>query len=358
MKSPRALLAALIERFRHAVSRWRARRLLAQSLPTGRALLEAGQLRNDVQPLVRERAQAARIDVRLPALPPATQDLAVLRLRAFLLDGDARPPAMAEPMRLAVSRAPDPATIPRNRPEPPRIERGAARPEKLGLDDDGLPPAAREQPALSPERPQPPRPGHRLRPRMPLARAPIRYRLDWRAFRADPQRGTMANEQILPGPRRPPDTWILKPLHDAVVEVRYLEKRFFWPPPTDLEWFVHWLNERAERRAPGGKEPRERKQPHDIDWMIWEDNREQMLIRRDVPKDENPPVEPENWHVHARNPGIGGKPRIDFADYMKPTEWIEVSIAALRELKPRLPGNTVREPFRQRLAVLAALDER
>jgi hypothetical protein len=62
--------------------------------------------------------------------------------------------------------------------------------------------------------------------------------------------------------------------------------------------------------------------------------------------------------VHADNPGIAGKPRIDFAEYMKPTEWIEVSIALLRELKLRLPGKTLDEPLRERRALLAQLEER
>ena len=359
MRSLYQLFAALLLSLRRRWSRFRARRLLAEGLPKARALLESGQLRAEIRPAFRELPPPPAIEVPLAALPKPPTRLDRLRLRAFLLDDEARPSMLAEPLPLLDGRRFQPARVPRQRPEPRPIESGAARPDKLGLDEQGRPPAAREQPELSAERPPPPRPGRLLRPRLPLPRAPIRWQLDWRAFRADRRDGALANEGLIEPRPDPALRWLLATFRAEIVEARWLERRFRWPPPTDVEWFLHWLHERDERRSPGGKEPLPRHRPKEIDWLLWQYNKEQMLIRRDVPKDEDPPKEPRNWVVHVENPGIGGKPAVDVSGLVKKDDWIVVSLQALREFAGSpLPGQTFAEPMRQRRELLRALEDR
>ena len=294
---------------------------------------------------------------KLRASRRSKNELASLRLRSFLLDEEARPALLAEPLPTIEAGRFEVLRVPRSRPAPRPIEAGAARPDKLGLDEAGLPPSAREPPPLSTDREPPPRAGRYLEARLPLPRAPIRFQLDWRAFRGDPVDGRLANEELVL-PR--PDVfgvWLLPTFYGEVVEVRHLETRFLWPPPLDLEWYLHWLQERRVRRMPGGKEAAVGEPPEDIAWCL-DVCKEQMLIRRDVPKDEQPPVEPPSWTVYANNPGILVKPRIDFSEFMKPKEWIETSLATLPKIDRTLFVDNLAElPRRQRLELLAALEE-
>ena len=434
MRSPLELWIALFAFFRLRLGRRRARRLVAQGLERTRQLLDRGQLRLVLRPVVRDLpalppapkadeargdypalqlgaqlirspAKAAQVLFRLAALPPPqvaldrfrpgrfgldpasrsavetrpigraallaeqrrpiaalsrsvllqpiARDLGVLRLRSFLLDEHGSPASFSEPLPARDPARFEVVRVPRRQPPPLRIEPGAARPELLGLDEQLRPPTSREPPALSTEHAFTPKPGRHLRPRMPLQRKPIRHPFDWRAFRADRRTGRLANEGVIAPPADLFGGWLLPTLWAEIVEVRHLETRFLWPPPTDVEWHLHWIQERRERTMPGGKEAIDLKQPEDIFWKM-EECKEQMLIRRDVSKDEQPPEEPQNWAVHSDNPGIGVKKKTDLAQFFTEKQWIESSPAAFREIASErpLPGRTFDEPMRERSRLL------
>src|SRR5207302_7678331 len=64
-------------------------------------------------------------------------------------------------------------------------------------------------------------------------------------------------------------------------------ERFDFLGPTQAEWFVLWWDQ-TFRDEVGPGEPADRSRPDDVDYAM-EHCKEQMLIRRDVVKDENAP---------------------------------------------------------------------
>jgi len=247
------LLAALLSWVRRFAGRRRARALLAQGLPRG---LTAPAL----WPALREPAD------------PAPGEYGTLLLGAQIVRG-------AVPRRLLRLSA-----LPRTLPE-----FSVVRPDRFRLDGDLRLPPERDAARTAADLPPPTPPRAPPRPRTPLARAPI-SRVDPRAFRLDTRDFTLANEEGIPlEPASVEHLWLHAALRRAVIDPRWMASR---PPfgvaPLAPEWFASWWAEhKAARRGAG--EPKMRNPPAQLaEWM--EEVKEQMLIRRDVAKDEDPPA--------------------------------------------------------------------
>ncbi len=420
MRSPLELLIALWAALRLRWLRFRARRLLAEGLPRARALLDAGKVLALPQavrvplppatvpdgpggdyPALQLGAQAIRAPhtpspllLRIAALPPAPPRLEVLRPQRFRLDAWFRRSSTLESPRRAArpllfpsrERRPSPALSglrlsrfgldeegrPRAQLEPralarptwslssrppgdePTPEISAARPELLGLDDDLLPPSARDQPAITTDRAPPPAAGRTLKPRTPLARAPLTY-FDPRAYRMDAEALRLANE-ALPVWRHGEQSWLHPALRREVVEVRALERRFLWPATTFYEWFIWWFDKTREQRAQGAREAVEGAQPEEIRWKLLV-CKEQMLIRRDVAKDEEPPKGPDYYQLEYGTP-MENKAPLSLDGLILPPEWIPSTVVAFRELDvDPLPGQPFNDASLQRSALLRSLED-
>jgi hypothetical protein len=279
------ILAALLSWVRRFASRRRARALLAQQLPRGltapvlRPALRApastaggeyGTLLLGAQVV---RGAAPHRLLRLAALPRALPEFSVVRPDRFRLDGDLRLPPERDAARTAADLPP---------PVPPR---------------------------------EPPR------PRTPLARAPI-SRVDPRAFRLDGRDFTLANEEGIPlEPPTVEHVWLHPVLRRAVIDPRWMASR---PPfgvaPLAAEWFASWWTEHKSAKG-GAGEPKARQPPAALaEWM--EDVKEQMLIRRDVPKDEDPPARAPFKPNEAQRP-IAAHAAPEIAGLIPQKTWVD-----------------------------------
>jgi len=168
-------------------------------------------------------------------------------------------------------------------------EFSVVRPDRFRLDGDLRLPPERDAARTAADLPPPVPPRTPPRPRTPLARAPI-SRVDPRAFRLDARDFTLANEEGIPlEPASVEHVWLHPALRRAVVDPRWMAgRRLFGLAPLAAEWFASWWTEHKSARG-GAGEPKARHPPAALaEWM--EDVKEQMLIRRDVAKDEDPPA--------------------------------------------------------------------
>ncbi len=271
------LLDALLRWVHRVVARRRARALLAQGLPRGLTVpLLRPALRAPAQSTADEygtlllgaqivRGSAPRRLLRLAALPRPLPEFSAVRPDRLRLDGELRLP----------------------------VERDAAR-------------TASDVAPLAPVRAPP-------RPRTPLPRAPI-SRVDPRAFRLD------ANEEAIPlGPPSVEHVWLHPVLRRAVVDPRWMAaRRTFGVSPLAPEWFARWWAEHKSARQ-GAGEPKKRRPPARLaEWM--EEVKEQMLIRRDVVKDEEPPAPARLKPGEALRP-IAAHAASDVATLIPPKTW-------------------------------------
>jgi hypothetical protein len=230
-------------------------------------------------------------------------------------------------------------------------ELAVARPRSLRLDAELRLPSEIDPLRVASDAPSPVL-ERRVRPRTPLPRAPL-HRLRQRNFRLDPRSGQAANERILPRETR--DTtgcWVLPAFRREKVDLPWMaQERISFLGPLQYEWFLMWWDAH-ERRRPGGREPTDYVLPEDLDFAL-EAVKEQMLIRRDVKKDEAPPEAQEFYFVEMAQP-IAAFDMRPLRELVPPKQWIEPAAP----LEPPLLDHAVREAYLQWRTLVDALEER
>jgi hypothetical protein len=280
------LLRALVAAVRRFFSRRRARTLLGKHLPRGlsetRLALPAPPRDPPpgeywTLPLVGHRPTRL---LRLSALPPPPAHLDVVQPRKLRLDADLRLPPEVDP---------------------PRIR-------------------------TAPDRPS------RLRPRTPLARAPLQ-RLKPRNFRLDPRTQAPVNEGIVPERADPSYRWISAEFRRRHLELPWMARdRVRFLGPMHVEWFLMWWDQTVvESVGPGEPEAWER--PEEVEWAM-DVCKEQMLIRRDVAKDEEAPPEQAMTAERIEHPLVAWDP-VPLPELVPAKEWVE--IADPQKLAPAPP---------------------
>ena len=336
-------------------SRRAARKLRAQALPVGLLAAPEQPLRLALRiPLALDDApegefwtlplgaqairgqRPARL-LRLSALPPPFRRIDTVRPHGLrLLDPRLRLPALLDLLPPLESRVRD---------------LGVAQPRKLRLDANLLMPVEVDPLRIASDAPAP-LPDRRVRPRTPLARAPL-HRLRIRNFRLDPRTGHPANEGIVPLETR--DTalrWVLPAFRREKLDLPWMAtERIPFLGPLQYEWFLMWWDAYQARR-PGPKDPYDYLLAPELALAL-EAVKEQMLIRRDVKKDETPPEEQEFYSIEVGQPMAAlDTPPID--ELVPKTEW--VSRASM--LDPPPLEQPVREAWLQRRTLIDALEER
>ena len=150
-------------------------------------------------------------------------------------------------------------------------------------------------------------------------RAPV-SRIDPRAFRLDARELTWANEDGIP-PRLLlfDQTWLRPSFRRDVVDLPWMASERIWGlAPLQPEWFATWWWQKKARDDLAAS-PREFQIPPDIPELM-ERVKEQMLIRRDVAKDEQPP-EPAQFEASQREPPISSHTPPDVPALVPPKEW-------------------------------------
>jgi len=303
------MIRALVDAFRRFFARRAARRLLAQRLPRG----------------LREPA----LQLAAPSREPP--------------EGEFWTPSL-------LSRRSGPLLRLTALPQPP-LRLDVVEPRKLRLDAEfRLPPEM----DAAPRRELPARP-LRVRPRTPLARAPL-HRLDPRKFRLDRRTQAPANEGIVPlAPADPSYRWISPEFRRQYLELPWMaQDRIRFLGPMHAEWFLMWWDQTVQE-SPGGREPQTWEQPEEIQWAL-EVCKEQMLIRRDVVKDEHPPEAGELSAPEMEHPLVSWDP-VPMPQLVPPKEWVE--IARPQALAPAPPlERRSREAYLQWRTLMDALGER
>lgn len=344
--------AASVRRF---FARRSARRLAAQHLPRGLPPAPAPPLRLALRvpprldappgefwtlPLgaaaIRGRGPARLL--RLAALPPPLRPLDVVREPAPLrLPPGPRLPALLELVAPMASRVRD---------------LGVARPARFHLDDDLRLPTEREPLRVSSDAPPLAKP-RRVRPRTPLPRAPL-SRIDPRAYRLDPRTLAPANENAAGLKDAYAGLWWVSPrLRREKIDLPWMAgARVAFLGPLASEWFAMWW-EQNDRRSPGAREALETKQPKEIFWAM-EECKEQMLIRRDVEKDENAP-EQQELYIIAVGVAVQAHEPDNLGSLIPEKQWIEISSPVP---PPPMADRAPREAYLQWRSLMDGLDER
>ena len=122
--------------------------------------------------------------------------------------------------------------------------------------------------------------------------------------------------------------------------------------PTSAEWFQRWWDQ-VSYHAPGAREPRHYKLGKEIAWAM-EERKEQMLIRRDVKKDEDGPPFQDYSHLVLEH-AITAREFYPLEGLIPPKEWVEVADIS----PPRAEEDvTPREAYLQWRTLIASLEER
>jgi len=178
---------------------------------------------------------------------------------------------------------------------------------------------------------------------------------DPRKFRIDPVTHAPANEGILPlASRDPTYRWVVPAFRRRFLDLPWMAtERIRFLGPLQVEWFAMWW-ERAVSDRVGPREPFDWEQPYDVYWAM-DICREQMLIRRDVPKDEQPPEEQE-WSAPGIEHALEAWQRAPLPGMVPEKGWIE--IADPRALAPAPSGaRGSREAYLQWRTLLHALED-
>ncbi len=274
---------------------------------------------------------------RLAALPPPLRRIDVVRqLRAPALPRAPRLPALldlAPPLESTVR------------------DLGVVQPALFHLDEELRLPIERDPLRVSSDAPPLAKP-RSVRPHLTPARAPL-SRVDPRAFRLDPLTFSPANENAT-GLKEPYRGlwWVSPQLRREKVDLPWMAQgRIAFLGPLHYEWFSMWW-EQNDRRSPGARETLETKQPEQIFWAMQE-CKEQMLIRRDVGKDENAP-EPQELYIIAQGVAVLAHEPEDLRSLLPEKQWVELSTP----LPPPLWGSAPREAYLQWRTLMDGLEER
>ncbi len=264
---------------------WEPRALVLPRAPSLPSLLKlVSPLKSVVRELGVVRARRSLILPPVPRLPTqlrlarplgsALRDLGVARLALFRLDEELRLPFERDPMQV-FSDAPTLAT-----------------------------------PCSLPSR-------------LPLARASL-SRVDPRAYRIDPRTFAPANENAT-GLKEPYGGlwWVSPKLRREKVDLPWMAKgRIAFISPVSPEWFALWW-EQTNRRSPGARQALETRQPQEVYWAM-EHCKEQMLIRRDVEKDENAPTMQE-FFIIAQGVAARAYEPEDLGSLIPAKQWVGIS---------------------------------
>ena len=335
------MLRRLLAAIRRFFARRAAQKLLALQLPKGLPaparpfspeLPEPPPGEYWTVPLYRKQAKKL---FRLAALPKPLCRLDVVR------EPKPRPlhPEVRLPRRLEIAPP----------LESPVVELGVARPAALNLDAELRLPVEVEPLKLPSDAP-PPAKERKVRPRTPLARAPL-SRVKARNFRLDPRSLQPANEGIVPlEPRDTTYRWVRPAFRRRWLDLPWMaQERIRFLGPLQYEWFLMWWDAWNKRR-PGAREPYDYDLAPDLDFAL-EAVKEQMLIRRDVKKDENPPEEQQFYFVEV------GVPMAQHEGKLPPLpekQWIGADL----ELPPVTVPRMAREAYLQWRTLVDALEER
>jgi hypothetical protein len=175
-----------------------------------------------------------------------------------------------------------------------------------------------------------------------------------RNFRLDPRTHAPANESIVPEPGDPAYRWIAPEFRRRHLELPWMARdrlRFLGPMPA--EWFLMWWDQTVEESL-GPGEPDAWERPEEVDWAL-DECKEQMLIRRDVVKDEQPPAEQEMSAPQMEHPLVAWDP-LPLPQLVPRKEWVQIADA--RALAPSLSvERQSREAYLQWRTLMDALDE-
>jgi hypothetical protein len=201
----------------------------------------------------------------------------------------------------------------------------------------------------------------RLPARLEL-RPPLRSRVhdlgvaDPRKFRLDAVTLAPANEDILPLDSRDPSyRWVVPEFRSRFLDLPWMATdRIGFLGPLQVEWFAMWW-ERAVSDRVGPGEPFAWDQPHEVYWAM-DICKEQMLIRRDVPKDEQAPEE-QDLSGPGFDPAVAAWEPAEPTRMVPEKQWVE--IADPRALAPGpAEGRGPREAYLQWRTLMRALDDR
>ena len=319
--------------------------------PLDRLRLDRFRLDRHGRPSVQQRAPSAFLARPLPSQalllldaidrrgPPteAPPDLGVLLPRPFGLDAGFAPARLNESAPLA-RLAPEPPRPLADRSRPPLHDLGVARPADFGLDDEGRTPSEREPLHLSSERPGLPRPGRWLRARTPPPEA-LLSDLRFAHFRIDPATGAPANEGIVDGYLPRPRPVFLIPAFDReLCQPRWMARSWLMSlSALPVELFVWWWYQQRQGKG-GASEPIEIVQPEQISYSLFHHNKEQMLIRRDVTRDQEGPGL-STYEIFDSKPQILAHERVKrLGELIPEKQWVEpLSVAtepAIDESRP------------------------
>jgi hypothetical protein len=339
----------LLQLLRRLWSRRAAKRLIAEQLPRGLeapARLFALRVPPEVNP-TEYRALPLGVDairgrppgvlLRLSALPPPLPELSVLR----------EPKAVAPPAQHRLPRLLELVLPLQTRVQ----DLGVARPRVFRLDDELRLPGEADLLRISSDAP-PPTKLRRVRPRTPLARAPL-SRLRARSFRLDPQTLAPANEGILPLDRRELTWgWVRPDFRREIVDLQWMaQERIDFVSPQPVEWFTLWWFQTTQKR-PGAREAILYELPPQLDLAL-EAVKEQMLLRRDVKRDETE-LEPGRYTAPEVGVSMAHVEHVPLSSLIPAKPWIKVSAS----LDPLPFEHHTREVYLQWKTLLNTLAER
>jgi hypothetical protein len=142
--------------------------------------------------------------------------------------------------------------------------------------------------------------------------------------------------------------WVLASLRREKIDLPWMARsRLLGLAPLAVEWFALWWEQTA-RAAPGAAAPRPWPVPEDLSWRL-DQVKEQMLIRRDVVKDEEPPRDGA-FQLSQSGPRIAIHAPPPVPDLVPAKEWVEV----FRMPFPPAPARPAREAYLEWRTVIDA----